>query len=256
MSLLKVAAIEKQAFGASVGRFGKGIMRGARGTRDFYDKNIYRPFLNATRPSTAKIPGNQWNNYRAKNPAVGYKLMELGALGGLGYGGYQMAGGSEGIKNKFGDVGESVSNALKPLGSIGDSIADNKGALAGGILPVLAFLGSRGRVRPPNMSGVADRSAKLLGNKGGSNLTTRNPVPSLIASGGLAYGGSQFDDWSREDTSRQRASEDRFIKKILDRKEFYDTKGIDRNNQYGTFSQPGPYLSATRPQGNIIKPGY
>ena len=253
-SLIKISYIEKQAFGTAA-RFGKGIMRGARGTRDFYDKNIYRPFLNATRPGAAKIPRTQWSSYRAQNPAVGYKLMELGALGGLGYGGYQMAGGSEGIKNKFGDVGESVSNALKPLGAVGDSIAENKGMLAGASIPLLSLL-SRGRIRPQNMSGIADRSAKLLGNKGGSNLPTRNPIPSLIASGGLGYGGYQFDNWNRADTAKQRASEDRFIKKILDRKEFYDTKGIDRNNQYGTFSPPNPYLSATRPQGSIIKPGY
>ena len=84
---------------------------------------------------------------------------------------------------------------------------------------------------------------------------TPNPLPYLMGAGGLGYGGYQFDNWNREDAARQRRSEDRMIENILKRKRFYDEKGINRNDPYGTMSPPRQFDRATKPQGEIV-PGF
>lgn len=163
-----------------------------------FDKNIYRPIFNATRPAAGKVTRSGWDNYRKINPSVAPRLTALG-LGGAGLYGVNQA--LPDMKGSFDGVLNSLGETFKPVGDAAKKVWDNKGTIAGSALPIAAFLATRGR-------------------SGGS----RSLMPTLGASGGLGYAGRQLDNWNRTDIANQNAAEDSLIQRVIDRDKFYRRK--------------------------------
>ena len=215
--LIKVAHMEKQAFGAIVkalkagSGLGSAIKGGIKGGTKVFDKNVYRPLMNITRPAGAKIDRAGWDAYRAANPAIGYKALGLGGLGYGGYQGYQHAGPEvkrwgRAIGDFAGDVGESIGTGFETFGR-------NVGKIGGTALPILAFMASRGKIR--HMPGTLGVSAAGY------------------------YGGSKFDEWNARDAAHLKQLEEDTVNRIRNRQEFYQREGSSANSDDGSFS-PNP----------------
>jgi len=202
-SLLKVASFEKKALAHAI----KGGIKGGVGA---FDKHIFRRGLNLTRPSAQRVGANQWQQYRNINPAYGYKFM------GLGAGAYGAHKAYEGIKDYDSGLGEWWDN-LNLTPEWARTAWDNKGAIAGTALPVLAFLATRGRFKGK----------------------PRSVWPTVAAAAGGGYGGSKLDDWNREDEMVDRATRRAMKEKVINRQRFYDAEGVSRNSEDGSF-RPSP----------------
>lgn len=200
--LIKIAQIglEKQALAAR-------IVSGIRGGTKAFDKNVFRPIQNITRPQGSKITRQGWDTYRQNNPALMYKGL---GLGGAGYGLYK---GHEALQEPFGNFGDAIGSGL---GQIGDAIGsgvrgfgNNIGKIAGGGLPVLAFLLSRGKMR--HVPGTLGLSA--LGTAAGHG----------------------FDSWNKADSEyidqQNRDTQDT----IMNRIKFYDEHGSSASSDDGSF---------------------
>ena len=214
-NLIKIAHIEKQ---------GGSLLRTLGGLGRSFDKNLYRPVFNMTRPSGARVSRSGWDAYRRANPSV---VPRLAMLGGLGYGGMKAYEAAPGIGEGIGSGLESLKRTFKPVTDAASRAYDNKGMIAGAALPVLAFLATRGR-------------------SGGRSL-----APTLGASGALGYGGRQLDNWNRNDIAQQSRDKQQLIDKVLKRDKFYR-----RQEGYGagggTFSPNKTMDYADNPMGYIL----
>jgi hypothetical protein len=222
-SLIKVASLEKKAGAAAAKAFAQTLGRGATKATKFFDKNIYRPVFNLTRPGAARVSRSNWAAYRRQNPAVMYRL---GALGGLGYGGMKLY---EGAKQLPPSDFSGLKEFFQPVGDAAKKVWDNKGTVGGASLPILAFLATRGRSGAP-----------------------RNLMPTVAASGALGYGGRQLDNWNRKDiaeTSRQNLN---LQNKVLNAVKFHERNGVSRNSLDGGFRPNNTMDYVDKPLGLFL----
>tara|TARA_B100002019_G_C21270827_1_gene602170 strand:+ start:204 stop:863 length:660 start_codon:yes stop_codon:yes gene_type:complete len=192
MSLIKIAHFEKQAWLRPL------IVGGAKNVGRGFDKNIYRPIFNMTRPSGARVSRGNWDAYRRANPSV---VPRLAMIGGLGYGGMKAYEAMPGIGEGLSGFGDSLKQTFKPVTDAVSTAWDNKGTIAGAALPIMAFLATRGK------SGVP-----------------RNIGPTLAASGALGYGGRQLDNWNRADIAEQSRAKNELLDRVIKRDQFYRRK--------------------------------
>lgn len=254
MSLLEVGLSKKANWGSllrgGLSATGKAFGNAGRA----FDKNVYRRGLNAFRNPNAKIPASQWNAYRQANPAMLPAVARLGVLGGLGYGAYRGLN-SEGFKDFSDSIGENFDSAGDAIGDALGTAWDNKGAITGVGLPILAFLASRGRVSPNIANRSFNLSQKALTNNR-NPIVKYNPnksfgaqgfqpppgsskfLPFLLASGGLGTVGSKLDSINRDAVAEDRARVQKWIDTTQRMNRRYEQEGISRNSPSGTMMSP------------------
>lgn len=219
-SLIKVASLEKKAGAAALA---KSLLGGATKATKFFDKNIYRPAFNLTRPGAARVSRSNWAAYRKQNPAVMYRL---GGLGALGYGGMKAHEALQGLPPA--DF-SGLKEFFKPVGDAAKKVWDNKGTIGGASLPVLAFLATRGRSGAP-----------------------RSLMPTVAASGALGYGGRQLDNWNRKDIAEISRQNLNLQNKVLNAVKFHERNGVSKNSLDGGFRPNNTMDYVDKPLGLFL----
>lgn len=210
-NLLKVASFEKQAMGLLRG-LGRGL-----------DKGVYRPITNAFKAPANKLSASDWARYRAANP-VGADAMGLPLAAGAitapfwapeAYGGFQK--GVEGAKNWWEENVDLTPKFMDPL-------FRHAGLIGGAALPTLAFIASKGRVKPSiGANAIANVSKQ------------RTYLPWTLATAPSAWAGHAFDQYRAEQKVKNTEREEDLLRRIMDKGDMYKREGVSRNDPRGVM---------------------